>query len=234
MPVIGDLIRAIGQMNDPRFIGIVGKAVLLTLVVLGVLGTILGAGIYTLAAGPFTLPLIGVEVDLPDFLAGGVGVGFALFASVFLMVPVASACVGMFLDEVAEAVEDRYYPGLPPATGLPIGEALVSSAGFLLTVIGVNLLGLVLYLLTGPLAPFVFWALNGYLLGREYAQMVAERRLGRAEARALRKARPFGGWALGLVMAVALTVPIVNLIVPVIGAAAATHRFHRIGGARRA
>ena len=30
--------------------------------------------------------------------------------SVFLMVPVASAFTGFFLEDVAEAVEDRHYP----------------------------------------------------------------------------------------------------------------------------
>jgi uncharacterized protein involved in cysteine biosynthesis len=74
----------------------------------------------------------------------------------------------------------------------------------------------------------VFWLVNGYLLGREYFQLVAMRRLGAAGAANLR--RHFGPriWLAGVLMAVPLSVPVLNLIVPVIGVAVFTHQFHRL------
>ena len=52
-----------------------------------------------------------------------------------------------------------------------------------------NLAALILYLIFVPFAPFIFWALNGFLLGREYFHFVARRFLGESEATFLRKTR---------------------------------------------
>jgi CysZ protein len=92
----------------------------------------------------------------------------------------------------------------------------------------VNILALALYAFAGPFAILTFWALNGYLLGREYFVMVAMRRLGRQGARDLRKKHWLSVWVAGTLMAAPLTVPFVNLFVPVLGAATFTHMFHRI------
>jgi uncharacterized protein involved in cysteine biosynthesis len=88
----------------------------------------------------------------------------------------------------------------------------------------------VLYVLSGPFAPLVFWAVNGYLLGREYFQMAAMRRLGRDGAAALRRRHRGQIFAAGLLMAAPLSLPLVNLVVPVLGAATFTHLFHRLNG----
>ena len=91
-----------------------------------------------------------------------------------------------------------------------------------------NLAALVVYLTVAPLAPFVFWLVNGFLLGREYFQLVAVRRLGAAGAAALRR-RHFGRiWVAGIAMVVPLSVPVLNLVVPIIGVAVFTHQFHRM------
>jgi uncharacterized protein involved in cysteine biosynthesis len=74
----------------------------------------------------------------------------------------------------------------------------------------------------------VFWAVNGWLLGREYFQLVAARRLGHRAATQLRKRHALQIWALGAVMAVPLSVPVVNLFVPVLGVAAYCHMYHRL------
>ena len=46
------------------------------------------------------------------------------------MVPVASAFTGLFLDDVADAVEARHYPDLPPAPRLGLAESLREALGF--------------------------------------------------------------------------------------------------------
>jgi uncharacterized protein involved in cysteine biosynthesis len=146
--------------------------------------------------------------------------------SVFLMVPVASAFTGVFLDEVADAVEERHYPELGPAPRIGLAESLKESLTFLGVLIAANLAALLLYFT--PLAPFVFYGLNGFLLGREYFRMIAVRRAGREGARAAFRRHLPTIWATGALMAVPLTVPIMNLAVPVIGVAAFTHLYHRL------
>jgi uncharacterized protein involved in cysteine biosynthesis len=148
--------------------------------------------------------------------------------SVFLMVPVAALFTGLFLDEVAQAVEDRHYPGLPPVPRLPLADVLIDSLNFFGALIAVNALALALLVFSGPLVPLGLVLLNGYLLGREYFTVAAMRRLGRKEARDLRRRHPLTIWMAGVLMAVPLTVPILNLIIPILGAATFTHLFHRL------
>ena len=145
------------------------------------------------------------------------------------MVPVASAITSMFLDTVADAVEQRHYPGLPPATPLPMGEAVKDTINFLGLLVAANVLALVVYLFVFwiPFAPaLVFWGLNGVLLGREYFTLAAARRLGRDGARQLRKRHRGTIWLAGFFMAIPLSVPLMNLVIPILGAATFTHIFH--------
>lgn len=231
--ILGDFLRALGQLPDPRFLKVVAMGVALALALL--------AGVYLLVAtligwampASFTLPWIG-EVSWIGSLASWGSLLLMLVLSVFLMVPVASAFSGLFLDEVAAAVEARHYPALPPARPQPTGEALGDSLRFLGVILAANALALVLYLVSGPFAPLVFWAVNGYLLGREYFQMAALRRLDRAGAAALRRRNGGQVFAAGLLMALPLSLPLVNLFVPVLGAATFTHLFHRLNGDRAA
>lgn len=154
--------------------------------------------------------------------------GIMLIASVFLMVPVASVFTGFFLEEVADVVEEAHYPGLPAVRPLGLGQSLTDAFRFFGVVLGANLLALVLYLFFIPFAPALFLALNGYLLGREYFQMAAYRRMSRPEAQALYAANRGTIWAAGALMALPLTVPLLNLAVPVVGAAGFTHLFHAL------
>ena len=149
-------------------------------------------------------------------------------ASIFLMVPVASAVSGIFLDYVAQAVEDKNYPNLPPARDVGMGETLKDTINFLGILLAANIFALVLYLLFAPFAPFIFWGLNGFLLGREYFMVAAIRRLPRLEANALRARNMLTIWAAGVLMVIPLTIPVINLIVPVLGAATFTHVFHAL------
>ena len=231
--MIAEAIRkALGQLGDPRFRRVLLLGVGLTVALL--FGATL---LFVWLVGWFvpdtvTLPWIG-EIAWIDDAASWAVVPLMLVLSVFLMVPVASAFTGIFLDDVTDAVEARHYPELGPAPRVPFGTALRDSAGFLGVIVAANLVALVPYLLLAPLAPVIFLALNGYLLGREYFQLVAMRRLGRAGAKAARRRHAGKIWLAGAVMALPLTVPVANLLVPVIGAAAFTHLFHRLE-ARRA
>ena len=227
--MIGPVLAAVAQIGDPRFRRVLLTGIGLSVVLLATFSALLIWGAQALVGPSVTLPWIGTVTWL-DNAAGWAAVPFTLIASVFLMVPVASAFTGLFLDRIAEAVEDRHYPDLPPARAQGWGEVLRESAAFLGLVIGVNALALIAYLFLAPLALFIFWGVNGFLLGREYAQMVAARRLSRADTAAFRARHRGRIWATGVLMAIPLSVPIVNLLVPVLGAAAFTHLFHRLNG----
>jgi uncharacterized protein involved in cysteine biosynthesis len=134
----------------------------------------------------------------------------------------------LFLDDVAQAVEDKHYPGLPPALKQSFGDAAIDTLNFFALLVTVNVLALILYAFAGPFIPVVFWAVNGLLLGREYFTLVAARRMGRKAAKALRKRHWLTVWWAGGLMAAPLSIPLVNVLIPVLGAATFTHLFHRL------
>jgi uncharacterized protein involved in cysteine biosynthesis len=105
---------------------------------------------------------------------------------------------------------------------------MTEALAFLGVIVVGNLLALIAYVAVPPLAPLVFVALNGYLLGREYFDLIARRRLGRDGARRMRRRHPLQIWVAGMLMAAPLTVPVINLAIPVLGAATFTHLFHRL------
>jgi uncharacterized protein involved in cysteine biosynthesis len=151
-----------------------------------------------------------------------------ILLSVVLMVPVASAITSLFLDEVAQAVEDKHFPDLPPMPPVGFLEGLRDTFSFLGLLIAANMLAFLLYAIFPFAAFFIFYALNGFLLGREYFQLAAMRRIGRTDARALGKRHQGRIWLAGCLMAVPLSFPFINLVIPVLGAATFTHLFHRL------
>lgn len=229
MGVVGDFLRALGQLGDRRFRAVVLRGLGLTLGLLAGLGALLVAVLRWLIPDVATLPLIG-DLSGLDAAAALAGILAMLGLSVVLMVPVAAAFTGLFLDEVSDAVEARHYPHLPPAPGTPILVGLAEAARLMTLTLVLNLVGLGLFAVIGPLAPVLFWAINGWLLGREFFMQVALRRLPRAQAAALRRRHGGQVWLAGTLMAVALSLPLFNLLVPVLAAASFTHSFARLAG----
>ncbi len=226
--MIRDLSLALSQLPDPRFRRVLWRGVGLAVLLLAAVSAALLWALAWALPDSFSLFFAG-EVTWLDNLAGWALVPVLLVLSVILMVPVASAMTSIFLDEVAEAVEDRHYAGLSRVRPQSWGEALRESAAAFGVAILANALALVAYLLLAPLAPLIFVALNGFLLGREYFRVAALRREGRAGADALLRANRGQVWLLGCLMAVPLFVPVLNLVVPTLGAAAFTHLYHRLG-----
>ncbi|MEM1342002.1 MAG: EI24 domain-containing protein [Pseudomonadota bacterium] len=230
--IFSDFSKALGQLSDGRFLSVLGLGVGLTLALfLGIFWFVITL-IGVFVPDTLNLPFIG-EITWVETAISWASVPLMLIMSVFLMVPVASAFTGIFLERIAEAVEDAHYPHLGQARRIGFAEGLGDTVQFLGVLIVANLLALVLYLLSGPLAPLIFWGLNGFLLGREYAQLVAVRWEGAAGARAFRKRHRAEIFAAGVLMAVPLTIPVVNLLVPVLGAATFTHLYHRVSARSR-
>jgi len=222
--------RALGQLGDRRFRRVVFLGFLLALALLFGTYALFLQLIWWLSPDQINLPVIGPITGMHTLL-GWTSVLLMIGLSVFLMVPVASAFTGIFLEDVADAVEDRHYPQLPPATPLSLAEGLRQSVNFLGVVIAANLGALLVYPFLGPGIPLLFWAMNGFLLGREYFSLVALRRLPPVEVKAMRRRNRWTLWAAGALMAAPLTVPILNLLVPVLGVATFTHLYHQLASA---
>lgn len=227
--ILTAFFTAWGDMIRPGSLRVLGLGVALAA---GLLITVYAAFAWFLGLvlpETMTLPWIG-EIGWVDTFVSWASLGLMLVLSVFLMVPVAAAFTGLFLDDVAEVVETAHYPDQPPVRRLSLAETMRDAMAFLGVVLGANLMALLIYPFVIPFAPVLFLGLNGYLLGREYFHMAALRRVERGDALALYRANKATIWIAGALMAVPLSVPLLNLLVPVLGAATFTHLFHRIRG----
>ncbi|KPU84657.1 membrane protein [Marinosulfonomonas sp. PRT-SC04] len=227
--IFADFAKAVSQLRDRGFQRVLLLGIALTIALLFGIGAALLAGINAFASDTIMIPFFG-EVTWVKNLLGWGSVLLMLLMSFFLMVPVASAFTGLFLEDVAKAVERKHYPSLPPVPRIPFRENLTDSLNFLGVLIVANALALIIYAVMNVFAPLAFWAINGYLLGREYFQIAAMRRLGRAGAKALYKQHWRKVWFAGVLMAVPLTIPLINLLIPVLAAATFTHMYHRLEG----
>jgi len=225
--IFTSFFKALAQLGDPRFRKILWRGIGLTLGLLAAITALAVWGVGWLVGDAVTLPLLG-EVQWVDNVLSWAFLALMIVLSVFLMVPVASAFVSMFLDRIAEAVEDRHYPGLPKVKGPPLTDEIVDGLSAMGVLIAANIVALVVTLLL-PIAGLpLFYAVNGFLLGREYFTLVAMRRIGRRAAKEMRRRHAARIWMAGVLMAVPLSVPVLNLVVPIIGAATFTHLYHRL------
>ncbi len=231
--ILRAFLLALGQIFDRRFLRVL-------LLGLG-LSTALLAAVYA-AFLWLAFRFIPDRIDIPWFgettrlheLLGAGSLLLMVGLSVFLMTPVAALFAGLFTDDIAAATEARHYPALRPAPRTRLGDSLVAALNFLGVMIAVNLVALLFYGLAGPFAPLLFWAVNGWLLGREYFISAAMRRIGPDAARSLYRANRVRLWLAGALMAAPLSLPFVNLLIPVLGAATFTHLFHALTERRTA
>ncbi|HET6620513.1 MAG TPA: EI24 domain-containing protein [Dongiaceae bacterium] len=204
--------KTLGQLNDPAIRRVIGRTL-----GLAILAYILFVVLVYLLIG-WLSGLAGWLEDLAQF--GGV-IG-AIVVAWFLFPSVAAAIAGIFADEVIDAVEAKHYPLLPPGRPVPVLAAVLDGLKLALIALIANLLALP-FLLVFPIYVLITWGVNGWLLGREYFEMVAFRRMDRASAHELHRRHNRIFTMAGVMIAVCLTIPFVNLLAPVLGAAFMVH-----------
>jgi CysZ protein len=146
----------------------------------------------------------------------------ALLIAWFTFPAVAATIASFYCEEVALAVEAKYYPGRGPALEVPLIGSILDGLKLAGLSLLINLVALP-FLLIPPLYPIISWGLGGYLIGREYYEMVALRRLDRGVAHQLLAQHRAKFTLAGILIAVVLTIPVLNLIAPVIAVAFMVH-----------
>jgi CysZ protein len=218
--MLTDLLRAFAMLREPR---------VRTVLWLGI-----GLSLLTLAA-----LVVGVDVLvrwLSDtgygWLDGAfqvLGVLGTVVVAWFLFPGIVVAVSSVFLERVVDATEERFFPQLAPTAAVPFSATLPAALRLFGITLLLNLVALPLYFV--PLVNLPAWlALNGYLVAREYVEMVGLRRLPPAIVATLRRDNRLAFWFSGVVIAFLLAIPVLNLIAPIVGAAFMTQRFQRYGG----
>jgi CysZ protein len=207
------LLKSLRQMGDVKF-----KRTLFIGVGAAAMVQIILAVLLWKSVGQIEL----LEWDWANTILGLLG-GFAAHALLLLTFPAISTTVmSVWLDDVAQAVETVHYPNLPALRQQSLAGQMGAGARFAAVTIGLNLMILPLYLIPG-VNLILYYLLNGYLFGREYAELVLLRRLDDKETKALRQANRGLFFFTGALIAFLFSVPLLNLAAPVLGAAIMTH-----------
>jgi CysZ protein len=164
--------------------------------------------------------------------AAGIVAGLIyLVAFAFLFPPLTALVASLFLDDVAAIVERESYGADAPGKPMPAGEAIIQGLRFMFLVIGVNLLVLLVIWFPGINAAAFFIA-NGYLLGREYFELAASRFRRRDDVKAFRKRHGGTIFMAGVVIALFVAIPVLNLMTPMFATAFMVHTHKRLSGSR--
>ncbi len=210
--------RALAQMFSRRFFGVLLSGMALTLVLYGLL-------FWGLQWGLDQMPEFrwGWADGVITFLSS---LGFIVLMALLFPV-VTSLFIGFFLDQIADAVEARYYPDELADREQSLLEALGTAIKFAFVILGVNLIALPFYFVPG-LGILLYVLVNGYLLGREYFELVAFRHFPPKEVNQIRRRQFFYVLMAGIVIAIPMSIPVINLVAPLFGTAFMVHIVKKI------
>jgi len=213
MHLLSPLARAVAQLDDRAFLGVLARC-------------LAWSATCFVALHVAAVWAVGHVLHWHGWLGWVAGllasIGATLLAG-WLFLPLAAAIGTMYTDRIADAVERRHYPTLPPAPGPAFAPLLWEGITLAARILALNLLALVLILLLPGIGLLLAWAIAAYAIGRGLFVVVAMRRMPRPAAEQLyRSAR---GIILGYggIMAVAAYVPLLNLFIPLLGTAAMVH-----------
>lgn len=214
------MLLAIAQLDDPVFLGVVLRS--LAWAALAFAGLLYGAfwGLHhVVAAAGWS--------GWWAWVAGLVGGAGAALAAFWLYLPVAGAIGCFYVDRVAAAVERRYYPGLPPSRSASILAQFADAVGTGLSVLVFTLVAILVAIVLPGIGLVLGWLIAAWAIGRGLFGAVAMRRMRRYDAVALSRRHRVAILAQGAILVAAGFVPLLNLLVPVLGAAAMVHVLHR-------
>lgn len=164
-----------------------------------------------------------VWLDRAVDILGSVGALVVAWLLIPILMP---ALAGLFEETVIRRIEKNNYPNTPAPTDRPVIAEVRQTLKFVLLSLVMNIVMLPLYLL-----PVVGWLLyfaaNGRMIGNAFFTTVAGYRDGMAMAAQLRRQHRNSIWLCGIGIAALSTVPLLNLIMPILGICIMTHLYHQ-------
>jgi CysZ protein len=229
---------ALGQMFTAPLRAVLLKAVGLALLLIVLIGVALQRLFAALAASgaswaeqTYGMVPHGAWSVLVWVLSIMAGLGI-ITGALFLMPAVTAFAGSFFVDEIAGHVERAAYPADPPGSALPFMRALTEGSKTALLALLVYLVALP-FLLFG-IGLFVLFFANAYLLSREYFELAAMRFHTPAEAKAMRRQHAAYLFGAGMIIALFVSIPIVNLATPLFAMAFMVHLHKRLAPSRTA
>ncbi len=224
MPLLLTSIRlTLAQLFDAAFLRLVLFSLLASALVF--------AGLFALAV--FLSTHFIADTGWLAWLAGSLGGLLALGLAVWFFVPISIVIIWMFTDSVSNAVERRFYPDLPPPTGIGLREQAASALALTGRMLMLYTVALPALFIPG-LGMVVFGAIGIYQLSRELFEAAAQRRTRSQELPGHWRRARFSAWGAGGLATLMSLIPGLNLLMPVLGTAIMTHIALRSRGAETA
>jgi uncharacterized protein involved in cysteine biosynthesis len=223
-------IKALSQMFSPEFRRVLFKSVGLALILI----VLIGIGLSQLFGWMATTGAEWAEAQTGahtawQILAWVLSIAATLgivTGAVFLMPAVTAFAGTFFVDEIAELVERRHYAADPPGRALPFLRALFEGSKTALLAIAVYVCA-VPFLLVAGLGLVIMFLATAYLLGREYFLLAAMRFRSADEARTVYRANRTSVFLAGMLIAIFVSIPLLNLATPLFAMALMVHMHKR-------
>jgi uncharacterized protein involved in cysteine biosynthesis len=215
--IILPIARAFGQFDDPVFLGVVIRSLV------AAVGAFIALGLLAVAA---TDQLTGMHGPLL-WLSGVASAVAAALLAWWLFVPVVAGIGSLFIERVARAVEQRWYPDLPPLKGASLAAQIWDGISIALRILLAYAVALPLMIFIPGIGVVIGWALAAWAVGRGLFVAVAMRRMPRAEAEDVYRLMRGEVFWQGLILVGLGTIPAANLLLPVLGPAVMVHVLDR-------
>lgn len=212
----------LSQLSDPKILKPLVFATLLTIGSI-ILVLVLGATAIDWAMTSLSNALDGWFGKAEGWLriiTQVIGALFLLMIAYFFFASIHAAFLGLFFDDLLDAIRNRHYPQsewLPPPS---LSRSLRDSLRFIILSLTVNLIALPFYLIGWFVPPIGLAAqvlVNGYLLGKEYGYLVGLRISSDSSQTGTKFLKE------GILASLVWMVPLVNFIAPVLLAGSILH-----------
>jgi len=224
-PLIVSGVRAVRSLFIPGMIVIFLWSVLVTIAML--VAFIACSHIF------FSWASTHMQSGVMSHLLPWIGTGAAGIIAWMLFPGIMPVIVNFFDNRISTLIEGHEYPATEYMYKSEFLPEFFHDLRFTIKAIILNIIVLPLYLL--PLFNlFVFFGLNGYLLGREFFVMAARRHMAAAQAEALRDKYSRLITITGALLTLLATIPLVNLFAPFWGVAVMVHLYHQLAEAPKA
>ena len=221
--MISSFLKTFQQINDPKILRALGLATTFTLLSI-FLAVSLGAVLMDNLLDFFSSTLqswLGSGESWFRGFAQFLGGSLILVISYFFFAGIHGAFVGIFIDDILDAVHRKHYPEEPWQKAPAMMQSIIFSGRILVMTLALNLLAspiLILGWFIPPLGLSLQIILNSYLLGKEYGQLV-EFRIPQDQP-SLPAPKYFTN---GIVASLIWIVPILNLLAPILLAGSVLH-----------
>lgn len=210
-------LRAIDQLGDRVFLGVVMHSVIWSAVAFAAVAAGVFYGGHAVLSGQGWL----------SWLAGVAGAIGTLILSLWLFLPLATVIATLFVERIAVAVEKRWYPSVSPGHPASLWAQAQDGLALGVRVVAMQAIALVVTLIPPHVTGLAIgWLIASWAVGRGLFVPVAMLRMDRPSALAVYRRLRVPVIFQGALITAAGLVPVLNLLAPVLGVAAMVHLLH--------